>query len=141
MFIRSSFTNLPTYINTRTSPLIFKSLTDFATKLDKDKVYPGLLILFRKSVHDVFTRKNKGAENTILPKLNSYHPKVKFTVERNLKLELKEGQYINNPLSDTFSQTPCWQPWKGALKTRACSTPPIIRKTSPNTLENFSNTS
>ena len=84
------------------SPLSVVLSGIFMTKLEKDVVYPELPILFRRFVDDVFNRKKKGAEDTLLPKLNSYHPKIKFTVERNLtkfldtKLELKEGQYITS---------------------------------------------
>ena len=54
------------------------------SRLEKDVVYPEEPILFKRYVDDVFIRKKKDEEDTLLPKLNAYHPKIKFTVERNL---------------------------------------------------------
>ena len=81
------------------SPLSVDISGVFMTKLEKEVVYPETPILFKRYVDDVFRRKKKGEEDTLLEKLNDYHPKIKFTVERNLtkfldtKLELKDKIY------------------------------------------------
>ena len=82
------------------SPLSVVLSGIFMTKLEKDVVYPENPILYRRFVDDVFNRKKKAVEDTLLPKLNSYHRKTKFTVEKKLEkfldteLELVEGQYV-----------------------------------------------
>ena len=69
------------------------------TKLEKEVVYPLTPILFKRYIDDIFNRKKKNQEDNLLPKLNAYHPKIKFTVERNLtkfldtKLTLEDGKY------------------------------------------------
>ena len=69
------------------------------TKLEKEVVYPESPILYRRFVDDVFNRKKKNEEDTLLPKLNSYHHKTKFTVEVKLekfldtKMKLINGKY------------------------------------------------
>ena len=84
------------------SPLSVVLSGIFMTKLEKEVVYPEAPILYKRFVDDVFNRKKKGVEDTLLPKLNSYHPKIKFTVERNLnkfldtKLKLENGKYITS---------------------------------------------
>jgi hypothetical protein len=84
------------------SPLSVVLSGIFMSKLEKDVVYPEAPILFRRFVDDVFHRKKKNAPDTLLPKLNSYHPKIKFTVEYNLKkfldtkLELNDGIYVTS---------------------------------------------
>ena len=84
------------------SPLSVVLSGIFMTKLEKEVVYPEVPILFRRFVDDVFNRKKKNAPDTLLPKLNAYHPKIKFTVEYNLKkfldtkLELKDGKYVTS---------------------------------------------
>ena len=81
------------------SPLSVDISGIFMTKLEKDVVYPEKPILFRRYVDDVFRRKKKHEQDKLLPKLNSYHPKIRFTVEKNLskfldtKLVLEDGQY------------------------------------------------
>ena len=71
----------------------------FMSKLEKEIVYPTNPILYRRYVDDIFTRKKKNEEDNLLPKLNSYHEKIKFTVEENLnkfldtKLQLIDGCY------------------------------------------------
>ena len=69
------------------------------TNKEKEVVYAESPILFKRFVDDVFHRKKKNQEDTRLPKLNSYHPKLRFTVEKNLKkfldtkLILRNGKY------------------------------------------------
>ena len=69
------------------------------TKLEKDLVYPENPLLYRRYIDDVFYRKKKKKEDTLLLKLSTYHPKIKFTVENNLhkfldkKLKLENGEY------------------------------------------------
>ena len=81
------------------SPLSVDISGVFMSKLEKEVVYPENPILFRRFVDDVFRRKKKDEEDTLLTKLNSYHPKIRFTVEKNLskfldtKLVLDEGKY------------------------------------------------
>jgi hypothetical protein len=81
------------------SPLSVDISGVFMTKMEKEIVYPEDPILFKRYVDDVYRRKKKQDEDTLLPKLNSYHPKIKFTVEKNLnkfldsKLELVDGKY------------------------------------------------
>ena len=71
----------------------------FMSKLEKDIVYPSNPILYRRYVDDIFTRKKKDEEDSLLPKLNSYHENIKFTVEKDLtkfldtKLDLIDGSY------------------------------------------------
>ena len=84
------------------SPLSVDLSGIFMTKLEKDVVYPTKPILYERYVDDVFTRKKKHEEDKLLPKLNEYHPKIKFTVEKNLekfldtKLSLEGGRYVTN---------------------------------------------
>ena len=81
------------------SPLSVDISGVFMSKLEKEVVYPENPILFRRFVDDVFRRKKKDEEDTLLAKLNSYHPKIRFTVEKNLskfldtKLVLDDGKY------------------------------------------------
>lgn len=81
------------------SPLSVDFSGIFMTKLEKDVVYPENPILYKRFVDDVFNRKKKGDEDTLLPKLNAYHPKIRFTVEKDLtkfldtKLQLEDGKY------------------------------------------------
>ena len=81
------------------SPLSVDLSGIFMTKLEKEVVYPEKPILYERFVDDVFNRKKKNAEDTLLPKLNAYHPKIKFTVEKNLskfldtKLQIENGIY------------------------------------------------
>ena len=84
------------------SPLSVVLSGIFMTKLEKEVVYPESPILFKRFVDDVFNRKKKNAEDTLLLKLNSYHTKIKFTVEKDLKkfldtkLELTDGKYVTS---------------------------------------------
>ena len=81
------------------SPLSVDLAGIFMTKLEKEVVYPEKPILYQRFVDDVFNRKKKNTEDTLLPKLNAYHPKIKFTVETNLskfldtKLKMENGSY------------------------------------------------
>ena len=82
------------------SPLSVDLSGIFMTKLEKEVVYPENPILYERFVDDVFYRKKKNEKDTLLPKLNSYHRKIRFTEERNLKkfldtkLQLQEnGEY------------------------------------------------
>ena len=55
--------------------------------------------LYKRFVDGVFNRKKKHKEDTLLSKLNVYHPKIKFAVEKDLskfldtKLQLEDGKY------------------------------------------------
>ena len=68
-------------------------------KLEKEVVYPENPILYRRYVDDVFHHKKIREEDTLLPKLNAYHQKADFTVERELKkfldtkLQKEQGKY------------------------------------------------
>ena len=64
------------------SPLSVDISGIFMTKLEKEVVYPEKPILYKRYIDDVFNRKKKNKEDTLLPKLNAYHNKIKFTVER-----------------------------------------------------------
>ena len=81
------------------SPLSVDFAGIFMTKLEKKIVYPKNPIIYKRFVDDVFNRKKKDAEDTLLPKLNAYHPKIKFTVEKDLskfldtRLQLENGRY------------------------------------------------
>ena len=81
------------------SPLSVDISGIFMTKLEKEVVYPEKPILYKRYVDDVFYRKKKNTEDTLLPKLNAYHHKIRFTVEKDLKkfldtkLRLEEGSY------------------------------------------------
>ena len=84
------------------SPLSVDLSGIFMTKLEKEVVYPTNPILFRRYVDDIFNRKKKNEDDTLLPKLNAYHPKIQFTVEKNLekfldtKLRLENDTYITS---------------------------------------------
>ena len=56
------------------SPLSVDISGVFMTKMEKEIVYPEDPILFKRYVDDVYRRKKKQDEDTLLPKLNSYHP-------------------------------------------------------------------
>ena len=82
------------------SPLSVVLSGIFMTKLEKDVVYAESPILYRRFVDDIFNRKKINVEDTLLPKLNSYHHKTKFTVEMKLDKFLdtkmkksEDGQY------------------------------------------------
>ena len=81
------------------SPLSVVISGVYMTKLEKEVVYPENPILYGRYVDDVYRRKKKLEEDTLLPKLNAYNPKTKFTVDKNLskfldtKLERKERGY------------------------------------------------
>ena len=60
------------------SPLSVVLSGIFMTKLEKDVVYAESPILYRRFVDDIFNRKKINVEDTLLPKLNSYHNKTKF---------------------------------------------------------------
>ena len=82
------------------SPLSVVLSGIFMTKLEKDVVYAESPILYRRFVDDIFNRKKINVEDTLLPKLNSYHHKTKFTVKMKLdkfldtKMKKSEnGQY------------------------------------------------
>ena len=81
------------------SPLSVVLSGIFMSKLEKQVVYPTKPILYKRYVDDVFNRKKKNEEDTLLPKLNAYHENIKFTVESNLskfldtKLQLQNGNY------------------------------------------------
>ena len=84
------------------SPLSVAISGIFMTKLEKEVIYPENPILFKRYVDDVYHRKKKNQEDRLLPKLNAYHPKIKFTVEKNLKkfldtkMKLEEGKYTTS---------------------------------------------
>ena len=71
------------------------------TKLEKEIVYAESPILFKRFVDDVFHRKKKNQEDTLLHKLNSYHPKLRFIVERKLKKFLDTKLILNNGKYET----------------------------------------
>ena len=81
------------------SPLSVVISGVFMTKLEKDVVYQENPILYLRYVDDIYRRKKTVEEDTLLPKLNAYHRKTKFTVEKKLskfldsKLERKDGKY------------------------------------------------
>ena len=81
------------------NPLSVVLANIFMNKLERDVVKPERPILYRRYVDDVFTRKKKNQEDTLILKLNSYHPKIRFTVEKDVekfldtKLEMKDGEY------------------------------------------------
>ena len=81
------------------SPLSVAMAGIFMTKLEKEVVYPVNPILFRRYVDDIYYRKKKNTEDILLPKLNAYHQKIKFTVEIDLqtfldsKIRLEDGKY------------------------------------------------
>lgn len=81
------------------SPLSVDIAGIFMTKLEKDVVYPTNPILFKRYVDDVFNRKKIQEEDILLPRLNAYHHKIKFTKEIRLKkfldtkMQLEEGKY------------------------------------------------
>ena len=81
------------------NPLSVVLANIFMTKLERDVVDPERPILYKRYVDDVFTRKKKNQEDTLIENLNSYHPKIRFTVEKNIgkfldtKLEMKDGEY------------------------------------------------
>lgn len=68
-------------------------------KLERDIVDPAKPILYKRYVDDVFTRKKKNIDDTLITKLNSYHKSIRFTVEKNLtkfldtKINLINGEY------------------------------------------------
>ena len=84
------------------SPLSVVLSGIFMSKLEKEVVYPTKPILYERYVDDIFNRKKKNEEDTLLPKLNSYHKNIKFTVENNLnvfldtKLHLENGSYTTS---------------------------------------------
>ena len=77
-------------------------LSGIFMKLEKEVVYPMNPILYERYVDDVFNRKLKDEDDILLPKLNSYHNNIKFTVETNLnkfldtKLQIADGNYITS---------------------------------------------
>ena len=81
------------------NPLSVALASIFMAKLERDIVHPAKPILYRRYVDDIFTRKKKNAEDTLITKLNNYHKNIRFTVEKNLtkfldsKLELINGEY------------------------------------------------
>ena len=78
------------------SPLSVDMSGIFMTKLEKEVVYPENPILYKRYVDDVFNRKKKDADDTLLPKLNAYHPKIRFTVEKNLNKFLDTKLHLEN---------------------------------------------
>ena len=84
------------------SPLSVVLSGIFMSKLEKEVVYPTNPILYERFVDDVFNRKKKNEEDTLLPKLNAYHKKIRFTVENNLnkfldtELHLQNGNYTTS---------------------------------------------
>ena len=81
------------------NPLSVVLANIFMTKLERDVVEPERPILYKRYVDDVFARKKKNQVDTLITKLNNYHPKIRFTVEKNVekfldtKLEMKEVEY------------------------------------------------
>ena len=71
----------------------------YMAKLERDVVEPSKPILNKRYIDDVFSRKKKGEEDTLINKLNSYHKNIRFPVEKDLtkfldtRLELRNGEY------------------------------------------------
>ena len=84
------------------SPLLVDIAGAFMTKVEKEVVYPTNPILFKRYVDDIFNRKKKREKDKLLPKLNNYHPTIKFAFEVRLskfldtKLKLEEGKYMTS---------------------------------------------
>ena len=57
------------------SPLSVVISGVYMTKLEKEVVYPENPILYGRYVDDVYRRKKKLEEDTLLPKLDAYNPK------------------------------------------------------------------
>ena len=55
----------------------------FMKKLEQDIVVPTSPIFYKRYVDDVYNRRNKDEIDTLFHNLNSYHPNMKFTVEKN----------------------------------------------------------
>ncbi|XP_078365461.1 uncharacterized protein LOC144649756 [Oculina patagonica] len=55
----------------------------FMCKLEEDIVTPLNLPFYDRYVDDCFSKRKANAPDSLLDKLNSYHPNIKFTVEEN----------------------------------------------------------
>ena len=83
------------------NPLSVTLASIFMAKLERDIVDPAKPILYKRYVDDVFTRKKKNVDDTLINKLNSYHKSIHFTVEKNLtkfldtKINLINGTTVN----------------------------------------------
>ena len=57
--------------------------TRLKTKLENDIVVPMKPLFYRRFVDDVINKRRKNTPDLLLDKLNSYHPRIKFTIEVN----------------------------------------------------------
>ena len=53
----------------------------FMTKLEEDVVRPINPLFYKRFVDDSINRREKNKPDELFNKLNSYHPKIKFTIE------------------------------------------------------------
>ena len=83
------------------SPLSVILAGIFMKILERKVVAPEKPILYKRFVDDVFHRKKKGQKDTLLPKLNSFHTKIKFTVEKDLKKFLDTKLKLENRIYKT----------------------------------------
>ena len=61
--------------------VIFSNI--YLTKLENDIVVPMKPLFYRRFVDDVINKRRKNTPDLLLDKLNSYHPRIKFTIEVN----------------------------------------------------------
>ena len=72
----------------------------YMTKMENDIVTPTKPIFYRKFVDDIYNRRKKGENDMLFDRLNSYHPKIKLTLELNpskfldTKLIRQNGFYV-----------------------------------------------
>ena len=74
----------------------------FMTKLEKTVVMPEKPAFYKRFVDDVITRRKKNQLDELFSKLNSFHPKIKFTVEVNPQKFLDIRLILNNNNTKVF---------------------------------------
>ena len=82
-------------------PLLATFSNIYLTKLEKDQVKPLTPKFYHRSVDDLISRWLKNRHDSLFENLNSYHEKIKFTIETNLKKFLDTWLLLENDILKT----------------------------------------